>query len=87
MVEKTGRPIGWLNAGDCFGEIGFITHQKRTATIIAESPVTLMKINATLIGQASEHCQLRYYKAFTETLIKRLSETNQRLAKEGGIIS
>jgi serine/threonine protein kinase len=85
VVEKGGRPIGWLNAGDCFGEIGFITHQRRTATIIAETPVTLMKINATLIGQASEHCQLRYYKSFTETLIKRLSETNKLLAKENGL--
>ena len=82
VVEKGGRPIGWLNAGDCFGEIGFITHQRRTATISAETPLTLMKINATLIGQASDHCQLRYYKAFTETLIRRLSETNKLLAKE-----
>ncbi len=81
IVEKNSKPIGWLYTGDCFGEIGFLTHQMRTATIIAESPLTLMKINASLMEQASEHCQLRYYKAFTETLIKRLSETNQQLAE------
>lgn len=82
VVEKAGKALGWLFTGHCFGEIGFLTRQKRTATIIAESELTLMKINASLMEQASEHCQLRYYKSFTETLIKRLSETNQQLTQE-----
>ena len=82
VVMKGPTPIGWLYKGDCFGEIGFLTQQKRTATIISQSSLTLMKINAALMEQASERCQLRYYKSFTEALIARLSETNKQLAQE-----
>ena len=78
------RTIGWLYKGDCFGEIGFLTHQKRTATIIAKSSLTLMKLNATVMEQVSESGQLRFYKAFTEALIKRLSQTNKQLTEASG---
>jgi serine/threonine-protein kinase len=79
-VTKSRQTIGWLYKGDCFGEIGFLTHQKRTATITAQSSLTLMKLNATVMDQVSEAGQLRFYKAFTEALIKRLSQTNKQLA-------
>ena len=80
-VIKGVKIIGQLGSGDCFGEIGFLTHQKRTATIVANSPLVLMKINASLMEQASQSCQLRYYKAFTEALIQRLSHVNRELAQ------
>jgi serine/threonine protein kinase len=80
-VTKSRRTIGWLYKGDCFGEIGFLTHQKRTATIIAKSSLTLMKLNATVMEEVSESGQLRFYKAFTEALIKRLSQTNKQLTE------
>jgi len=35
----------------------------------------LMKINATLIEQASVECQLHFSRVFMQTLVKRLSET------------
>jgi len=78
-VTKRHKSIGWLYKGDCFGEIGFITQQKRTATITAQSNLTLMKLNATVMDQVSETGQLHFYKSFTESLIKRLSFTNQQL--------
>jgi len=78
-VTKRHKSIGWLYKGDCFGEIGFITQQKRTATITAQSTLTLMKLNATVMDQVSETGQLHFYKSFTESLIKRLSFTNQQL--------
>lgn len=78
-VTKRHRSIGWLYKGDCFGEIGFLTQQKRTATITAQSNLTLMKLNATVMDNVSESGQLHFYKSFTESLIKRLSLTNQQL--------
>ncbi len=78
-VTKRHKSIGWLYKGDCFGEIGFLTQQKRTATITAQSTLTLMKLNATVMDQVSESGQLHFYKSFTESLIKRLSFTNQQL--------
>ncbi len=53
---------------------------KRTASIVAQSPVLLLKINATEMQQVSQDCQLRYYKVFTENLIYRLALTSAQLA-------
>lgn len=82
-VVKGGRRIDALVAGDCFGEIGFLSSTRRTATVRAVSDVMVLKVNASLMEQASPECQLRYYKAFTQTLIYRLSLTSARLSAHG----
>mgnify|MGYP002621496983 CR=1 FL=1 len=75
VVFKDGAMIGNLKTGDCFGEMSYLSKAKRTATIIAKDRVELMKINATLIEQASVECQLHFSRVFMKTLVKRLSET------------
>lgn len=79
-VRKGGKKIEGLREGDCFGEIGFLMETKRTASVVAVSDVMVLKVNATLMESVSPECQLRYYKAFTETLIYRLSLTSARLS-------
>ncbi len=74
-VYKDGARIGNLQAGDCFGEMNYLSKAKRTATILARNNVELMKINATLIEQASLECQLHFSRVFMQTLVKRLSTT------------
>ena len=74
-VYKDGALIGQLQSGDCFGEMSYLSKAKRTATILAKSHVELMKLNATLIEQASVECQLHFSRVFMQTLVKRLSET------------
>ncbi len=74
-VYKDKALIGQLHSGDCFGEMSYLSKEKRTATITAKTNVSLMKINSTLIEQASVECQLRFSKVFMHTLVKRLSAT------------
>jgi eukaryotic-like serine/threonine-protein kinase len=74
-VYKDGALIGHLQSGDCFGEMSYLSKAKRTATILAKNQVGLMKINATLIEQASVECQLHFSRVFMQTLVKRLSDT------------
>lgn len=74
-VLKEGKGIGILVAGDCFGEMGYLSKTQRSATITAQERVQLMKINATLIDQVSVDCQLHFSKVFLRTLVKRLSTT------------
>ena len=81
-VRKDGTYVGLLEAGDCFGEMGYLTKASRTATIVARNNVTLMKINATLIEQVSTECQLHFTKVFLHTLVKRLSDTTAMLAAQ-----
>ena len=80
-VTKQGQVLQRLKAGDCFGEMGFLHKIRRSATVTAETPLSLMKINATLLEQVAPACQLRFYKVFTGVLIERLVATNERLVK------
>ena len=78
-VSKGGREVDVLVGGDCFGEMGFIAGTERTASILAKTPVTAMKVRASLIERASLHCQLRFHKVFLNTLVERLSQTTARV--------
>lgn len=79
-VRKNNKTLHTLKKGDCFGEIGFLTAAKRTATVVATTQTLVLKANATLMEQLSQDCQLRFYKVFVETLIYRLSVTSAKLS-------
>ena len=80
-ITKSGAVIGQLAEGDCFGEMGYLNKIKRTATITADGPVSLMKVNSTLIEQVTSDCKLRFYKVFLRVLVERLSRTTAMLAR------
>ena len=79
-VRKGSKDLDMLNQGDCFGEMGFIGGSKRTATIVAKSEVSALKITASLIDKASLSCQLRFKNVFLETMVRRLSQADTVLA-------
>ena len=74
-VLKNKKPVRILEMGDCFGEMGYLTKTKRTATIKALKKTLLLKINATDMGHLSLSCQVRFLKVFLRTLVNRLSVT------------
>ena len=51
------------------------------ATIIALKPVTVMEIQAALIERISLTCQLRFHKAFIDTMAERLLRAVEQNAK------
>jgi len=81
MVKKEGRNLARLSQGDCFGEMAFLGMTTRTASIETLADSVLMKVNASLIERTSVSTQLRFYKVFADTLIKRLSRTSALLSK------
>lgn len=83
-VKKSGTRISTLRAGDCFGEMGYLTKIRRTASISADADVTVMEINAAMMERASVTCQLRFNKIFLTTLIERLARTSEDLTRERG---
>jgi CRP-like cAMP-binding protein len=78
-VERSGRSVGQLDAGECFGETSYVRGAKRLATIRGVTDVTLMKVSSTLLEQASAACQLRFNKVFLRGLISRL-QNHERIA-------
>ena len=79
-IEKSGHHIGNLQQGDCFGEMGYLSQTKRSATVRAKSDVALIRVNATTLDKAEEGAQLRFLKAFVRAVISRLEQTTSILA-------
>ena len=80
-VSKQDTALYSLGAGDCFGEMGYLTKIRRTASVTAAGPLSVMKVNSTLIEQVTADCQLRFYKVFVRVLIERLSRTTDRVVR------
>lgn len=80
-VEKNGQKIESLQEGDCFGEMGYLTKAKRSASVIAKTDVALIQVNASTLDRAEEGTQLRFLKIFVKTLIGRLADTTSVLSQ------
>lgn len=80
-VEKNGLHIDHLQAGDCFGEMGYLTKSKRTASVRANADVSLIQVNSATLDRSNESTQLRFLKVFVRTLVARLTDTTSVLAK------
>ncbi|MDX1432060.1 MAG: serine/threonine-protein kinase [Gammaproteobacteria bacterium] len=77
-VMKNGTRLHGLQEGDCFGEMGFLTKSRRSASVVAKTDVTVIKVNENTIDRAQDSIQLRFHKAFTRTLISRIQELTDR---------
>jgi len=62
------------------GEMDYLADNARSATVISRTDATLLKVGAALIDWASIPRQMRFNKAFTRVLTRRLAETSQRSA-------
>ena len=45
-VERDGKPIARLDAGDFFGEMSLMDGKPRSATVIAQTPITLLVVDS-----------------------------------------
>jgi serine/threonine protein kinase len=81
-VTKNGKLLGVLAAGDSFGEMAYIYQERRarTASIIANTDVVLIKVRAETMVNASDNLQLHVTRMFLRTLANRLERTNAMLA-------
>jgi hypothetical protein len=71
-VTRARDLVGRVETGGCFGEAAFAEGSRRDTAIEAEGQLTLLKVTATLLEQASIACQLRFHKVFMRELIGRL---------------
>ncbi len=78
-VEKNGQTIDYLQLGNCFGEMGYLTKEKRTASVKGNTDVSVIKVNQSTLDRANEGTQLRFFKVFVKTLSARLADTTSAL--------
>ena len=76
------KSINTVAPGGCFGEILYFTGTagRRTTTIRALEPITVLEIKADTLRAATDGCQVAFNKAFMRVLIERLTQANRSLA-------
>ncbi len=82
-VTRNNRLLNTLSVGDCLGEMAYVSRKKkpRSATISANTDITVMKIFPDQLDKLSDRCQLHFLQAFLYTLADRLRIADDRVAK------
>ena len=81
-VIKQGKLLNILSAGECFGEMAYISRESgsvRTADVVALSESRVITIRNQDLDQASDVCRHKFDRAFMAILVERLSLSNTRL--------
>jgi CRP-like cAMP-binding protein len=78
-VERNGKTIAHLAAGAFFGEMSLIDGKPRTATVIAETPVSLLVVHRRVFGHLLDTVPGLQRKVVL-TLCERLREADAALA-------
>jgi len=81
IVRVQDQSIATLTAGDCVGELEFLSGEPRSATVVADKEVWALQIDSPPSEWASLSVQLRFTRAIERTLVSRLKETSLRLAQ------
>ncbi len=83
-VTRNNRLLNVLSSGDCMGEMAFINGRQmpRSATINANTEITVMKMLPSQLARLSSNCQLHFNQAFLHVLADRLRVADDRFAKQ-----
>jgi len=74
-VEK--KEIGSLESGSCFGEMGLLLEDKRTAGALAAEESFIFKLNAKDVESMPESTQAKLFKRFAADLATKLKTTTE----------
>ncbi len=80
-VTINGTRIRDLEAGECFGEMEYLSNTGRTARVLANRDSTVVKVEHDFKEWASLPTQVRLNRVFQEVLIERLQTTSKALAR------
>jgi serine/threonine protein kinase len=82
-VTLLTRSIATIKPGGCFGELLYFADrgERRTTTITATGPITVMEIKTRALDASTDGCQVGFNKAFMKVLIDRLVQANRMIAQ------
>jgi len=77
-IMKNGSFLGLVETGQCFGEMAYIHGKKkpRSASVISNTDVVIIKIQSDSIQTASNHLQTSFNKMLLAILANRLEQTS-----------
>ena len=82
-VTLLDKRITTIKPGGCFGELLYFANrgERRTTTITALGPITVMEVKTKALDAATDGCQVGFNKAFMKVLIDRLVQANRMIAQ------
>lgn len=82
-ITRGARLLIALRGGECCGEMAWIRGKQlpRSATITANTEVSLMKLDPYHLRKLSESCQSHFNQAFLYVLAERLRLADERIAR------
>lgn len=82
-VTRGSRLLIALHGGDCCGEMAYIRGKRlpSSATVTANTEVSLMKLDPQQIGQLSDNCQSHFNQSFLYVLAERLRLADERISR------
>lgn len=80
-ITKQGKLLNILSAGECIGEMAYLTPQNGTrgADVTSLGEGTLITVNTETISHASQATRAGFDRAFLRILVERLNLANTRL--------
>ena len=78
-VIKAGEVIGSLGPGDVFGEMGMLSGGKRTADVVATSPMRLITLSKWDLQRISTEV-----RGQLQSLVQRRQELNEERTRSSG---
>lgn len=80
-VTKGRKLLNVLSAGECVGEMAYLTPERGTrgADVSTLSDAVVIHLANSTLARASEACRHRFDRAFLRILVERLALANQRL--------
>jgi CRP-like cAMP-binding protein len=79
--DSTREPLAILNPGEFFGEISFLTDQKRTTSVIAETKSILFEIDKNTLLHLSSLIRDKLKDNIIKVLVQRLERMNLRVVE------
>ncbi len=76
-ISKQQERIVRIERGECFGEMAYLSHRPRTATVTAATDCILLKISSAVLDRFPDSMQLLFIKSCAMTLANRLAYTNE----------
>ncbi len=73
------KEIGIFLSGECFGEMGLLLKEARSASALAAEECFIFKLNAEQIESMPESTQVKLYREFSEDLAKKLKSTTKEM--------
>ncbi|HEY6019991.1 MAG TPA: protein kinase [Candidatus Paceibacterota bacterium] len=80
-ITKKGAELNHIGPGGCFGEMAFLDEAQhtRSATVTANTALSLIEIDGEALRQASANLQTRFFREFMKIMIERVRHADQRI--------